>query len=124
VPVDRRHADRRRGRRHLGAFRLTIGLFLVAGVASSVLGTLLMIFVFAAIAMPELGITFRCAEEIGVSSFIFRGSLALSPYTCTFVAEAIRSGINAVPLGQGVQHRYVGERKPIEVPMVADTQLL
>jgi glutamate transport system permease protein len=121
---------------YLSAFRLTIGLFLVSGVASLVLGTLLasmrvgpvgvlrgaattyitvvrntpllMIFVFAAIAMPRLGITFRSVEEYGVNSFFFRGCLALSLYTCTFVAEAIRSGINAVPLGQAEAARAIG----------------
>jgi glutamate transport system permease protein len=69
---------------------------------------LLMIFVFAAIAMPRLGITFRSVEEIGVNSFFVRGCLALSLYTCTFVAEAIRSGINAVPLGQAEAARAIG----------------
>jgi glutamate transport system permease protein len=121
---------------YLGAFWLTIGLFLVSAVASLILGTLLaamrvgpiwvlakasatyitvvrntpllMIFVFAAIAMPKLGITFRSVEDFGVSSFFFRACLALSFYTSTFVAEAIRSGINAVPLGQAEAARAIG----------------
>ena len=121
---------------YLNAFRLTIGLFLVAGVASLVFGTvlaamrvgpvkflsraattyitlvrntpLLIIFVFVIIGLPKLGILFRSVEEIGISSFFFRACLALSLYTSTFVAEAIRSGINAVPLGQAEAARAIG----------------
>ena len=113
---------------YLGAFRLTVGLFLVSGALSLVLGTLLaamrvgpvaflskaattyitvvrntpllIIFVFVIIGLPKLGILFRSVEELGISSFFFRACLALTLYTSTFVAEAIRSGINAVPLGQ------------------------
>ncbi len=100
---------------YLSAFRLTIGLFLVAGAASLVLGTLLaamrvgpvtflsraattyitlvrntpllIIFVFVIIGLPKLGILFRSVEEIGISSFFFRASLALTLYTSTFVAR-------------------------------------
>jgi glutamate transport system permease protein len=121
---------------YLGAFRLTIALFLVSGVASLVLGTLLaamrvgpisvlskvattyitivrntpllVILIFVAIAMPELGYNFRSVENFGVNAFFFRGCLALSLYTCTFVAEAIRSGVNAVPLGQAEAARAIG----------------
>jgi len=121
---------------YLSAFRLTIGLFLISGVASLVFGTvlaamrvgpvpflskaaatyitvvrntpLLIIFVFIAVALPKLGILFRSVEELGVSSFFFRACLALSLYTSTFVAEAIRSGINAVPLGQAEAARAIG----------------
>jgi glutamate transport system permease protein len=121
---------------YLSAFRLTIGLFLVSGAVSLVLGTLLaamrvgpvaflskaatiyitlvrntpllIIFVFVIIGLPKLGILFRSVEEIGISSFFFRACLALSLYTCTFVAEAIRSGINAVPLGQAEAARAIG----------------
>jgi glutamate transport system permease protein len=121
---------------YLSAFRLTIGLFLISGVASLVFGTvlaamrvgpvpflskaaatyitvvrntpLLIVFVFVAIALPKLGILFRSVEELGISSFFFRACLALSLYTSTFVAEAIRSGINAVPLGQAEAARAIG----------------
>jgi glutamate transport system permease protein len=121
---------------YLNAFRLTIGLFLVSGVASLVFGTvlaamrvgpvrflaraatiyitlvrntpLLIIFVFVVIALPKLGILFRGVEEVGISPFFFRACLALSLYTSTFVAEAIRSGVNAVPLGQAEAARAIG----------------
>ena len=121
---------------YLNAFRLTIGLFLVSGVASLAFGTmlaaarvgpvpilaraaatyitvvrntpLLMVFVIIVIGLPKLGILFRTVEDIGISSFFFRACLALTLYTSTFVAEAIRSGINAVPLGQAEAARAIG----------------
>ena len=121
---------------YLDAFRLTLGLFLVSGVASLIFGTLLaamrvgpikflsraatvyitlvrntpllIVFVFVAIALPKLGFLFTEVEEVGISSFFFRACLALSLYTSTFVAEAIRSGVNAVPLGQAEAARAIG----------------
>lgn len=121
---------------YLSAFRLTIGLFLVSAVASLVLGTilaamrvgpvsvmrkaaatyitvvrntpLLMVFILISIGLPRLDITFRSIENLGIDSFFFRGCLALSLYTCTFVAEAIRSGINAVAVGQAEAARAIG----------------
>ena len=120
----------------LRAFRLTVGLFLVSAVASLVLGTLLaamrvgpvailrsaaatyvtvvrntpllMIFILIAIGLPKVDITFRSVENLGIDAYFFRGCLALSLYTSTFVAEAIRSGINAVPLGQAEAARAIG----------------
>ncbi|WP_202977808.1 amino acid ABC transporter permease [Nocardioides daphniae] len=74
---------------------------------------LLMIFIFMAVAMPKLGYTFKVVEgiEIGgweVSAFFFRSCLALTLYTSAFVCEAMRSGVNAVPLGQAEAGRAVG----------------
>lgn len=120
----------------LKAFGLTLGLFVVSGLFSLVLGTLLagmrvgpvavlrraaaayvtivrntpllMIFIFMAIALPRMGITFKSVEDISVSAFFFRSCLALSFYTAAFVCEALRSGINAVPLGQAEAARAVG----------------
>jgi glutamate transport system permease protein len=125
----------------LKAFGLTLGLFAVSGIASLLLGTLLaamrvgpvsvlakaagfyvtvvrntpllMIFIFMAVALPRLGITFKSVENISagdveVSSFFFRSCVALSLYTAAFVCEALRSGINAVPLGQAEAARAVG----------------
>lgn len=126
---------------YLKAFGLTIGLFVVAGLASLVWGTvlavfrvgpvailnraaalyvilfrntpLLMIFIFMAIAMPVLGYNFTFVEdwEIGgysVSAFFVRSTIALTLYTSAFVCEAIRSGVNAVPLGQAEAGRAIG----------------
>ncbi|KPC81176.1 MULTISPECIES: amino acid ABC transporter permease [Streptomyces] len=43
----------------------------------------------------------------GMSSFLL-GSLALGFYTSSFVCEAVRSGINTVPLGQAEAARSIG----------------
>jgi len=126
---------------YLLAFGLTIGLFVVSGIASLVWGTilavfrvgpvsilnkaaavyvtvfrntpLLMIFIFMAIAMPVLGYNFKFVEdvEIGgwqVSAFFVRSCIALTLYTSAFVCEALRSGVNAVPLGQAEAGRAIG----------------
>lgn len=74
---------------------------------------LLMIFIFMAIAMPVLGYNFRFIEEIriggwGVSDYFFRSIIALTLYTSAFVCEAMRSGVNAVPLGQAEAGRAIG----------------
>jgi glutamate transport system permease protein len=126
---------------YLMGFGLTIGLFVVSGIASLMWGTilavlrvgpvsilnkaaalyvtlfrntpLLMIFVFMAIAMPVLGYNFKFVEdvEIGghhVSAFFVRSCIALTLYTSAFVCEAMRSGVNAVPLGQAEAGRAIG----------------
>ncbi|WP_210502923.1 amino acid ABC transporter permease [Nocardioides xinjiangensis] len=126
---------------YLMAFGLTIGLFVVSGIASLVLGTLLavmrvgpvsilnkaaavyvtlfrntpllMIFIFIFIAMPVLGYNFKFVEGVeiagyNVSAFFFRACLALTLYTSAFVCEAMRSGVNAVPLGQAEAGRAIG----------------
>ena len=126
---------------YLKAFALTIGLFVVSGVASLVWGTilavfrvgpvavlnkaaalyvtlfrntpLLMIFIFMAIAMPVLGYNFTFVEDweiagYNVSAFFVRSTIALTLYTSAFVCEALRSGVNAVPLGQAEAGRAIG----------------
>lgn len=123
------------------AFGLTIGLFLVSGIASLIWGTvlavlrvgpvsvlnkaaalyvtlfrntpLLMIFIFMAIAMPVLGYNFKFVEDVevggyNVSAFFVRSCIALTLYTSAFVCEAMRSGVNAVPLGQAEAGRAIG----------------
>jgi glutamate transport system permease protein len=66
-----------------------------------------------AIAMPVLGYNFKFVEdvEIGgthVSAFLVRSCIALTLYTSAFVCEAMRSGVNAVPLGQAEAGRAIG----------------
>lgn len=122
------------------AFGYTLFLFLVAGVLSTILGTLLaafrvspvgvlrwagatyvnlvrntpLVIVFSAFAFlaPMLGIHFRWLDvHIGTfdfTSFFGAAVVSLSLYTSAFVCEAIRSGINAVPLGQAEAARAVG----------------
>ena len=74
---------------------------------------LLVIFIFMAIAMPKLGYNFVWIEDIqlggyNISSFLFRSCLALTLYTSAFVCEALRSGVNAVSLGQAEAARAIG----------------
>ena len=60
---------------------------------------LTLVFFFLAIVLPalQLGIDFKVAAY-----------LALALYTSAFVAEAVRSGINGVPVGQAEAARSVG----------------
>jgi len=110
-----------------GAFLLTIELLVVAGLGSLLLGTLLaafrvgpvpvlakagtlyvaifrntpllLIFILVFVAMPEIDLNMP---------FFIKGCLALTLYTSAFVCEALRSGINSVPLGQAEAARAIG----------------
>jgi glutamate transport system permease protein len=112
----------------LRAFLLTLELFVVAAVLSLVFGTvlaacrvgpvwvlskagaayvtlvrntpLLVIFILVFLALPRL--------ELNIGSFFVKGCLALTVYTSAFVCEAIRAGINSVPLGQAEASRAIG----------------
>ncbi|MEH3033867.1 MAG: amino acid ABC transporter permease [Aeromicrobium erythreum] len=111
----------------LDGFWLTIRLLVVNSVGALVLGTLmaslrlspvpvmravaavyitvfrntplLVLIVITYFGLPELGIT---------PGFFTRISIAMSIYTSTFIAEALRSGVNAVPLGQAEAARSIG----------------
>ena len=111
----------------LKAFLLTIELFLVSGVLSLVFGTLLaamrvgpvpvlakaaavyvtllrntpllVVFIFATFGLPKMDVQLP---------FFVKGTLALTLYTSAFVCEAVRSGINSVPLGQAEAARANG----------------
>ena len=111
----------------LKAFLLTIELFLVSGVLSLVFGTLLaamrvgpipvlakaaavyvtllrntpllVVFIFATFGLPKMDIQLP---------FFVKGTLALTLYTAAFVCEAVRSGINSVPVGQAEAARANG----------------
>ena len=113
----------------LKAFWLTLQLFVLSGLVSLALGTLLgamrvgpvsvlrtgaqlyvtvvrntpllLVFIFVFIAAPTLG------WFIG-TPFLVKGVVALSLYTSAFVCEAVRSGINSVPLGQAEASRAIG----------------
>jgi len=73
---------------------------------------LLVIFLFFAIAAPKIGIEFTWVDvHIGEFDFTqyFAGAvIALTLYTSCFVCEALRSGVNAVPLGQAEAARAIG----------------
>ena len=60
---------------------------------------LTLVFVLVVFGLPELGFQF---------SFFIRAVIALSVYTSAFVAEALRSGINAVQPGQAEAARAIG----------------
>ncbi|MFY0409909.1 amino acid ABC transporter permease [Solicola sp. PLA-1-18] len=111
----------------LQGFWLTLQLLVLAGICSFVLGTilaafrvspvpllrgaavvyvsifrntpLLVVFIFVFIAGPRLGINYP---------FLVKGVIAMSLYTSAFVAEALRSGINSVPVGQAEAARSIG----------------
>lgn len=57
-------------------------------------------FFFAVIVLPRLGVTFQ-QFEVGAI-------IALSAYTSAFIAEAVRSGVNSVAVGQAEAARSIG----------------
>ncbi|SFC30925.1 glutamate transport system permease protein [Nocardioides terrae] len=113
----------------LRAFWLTVQIAALSGVVSLVLGTvlvamrigpigvlrqfattyvtlvrntpLLVVFIFIFIAAPNVGWFVH-------TPFLLKGVIAVSLYTSTFVCEALRSGINAVPVGQAEAARAIG----------------
>lgn len=73
---------------------------------------LLVVLLFFRYAGPRVGLTFSFVD-LQVGSFRINNIFAalvvgLSLYTAAFVCEALRSGINAVPLGQAEAARAVG----------------
>lgn len=73
---------------------------------------LVVVFAFFSFAAPLFGLTFGFLD-VHIGEFDFTeafgaGVVSLSLYTSTFVCEALRSGINAVPLGQAEAARAVG----------------
>jgi glutamate transport system permease protein len=60
---------------------------------------LVLVFIFTIVVLPYLG---------GVFPFMVGAVLALTLYTAPFFAEAIRSGINGVPVGQAEAARSIG----------------
>ncbi|HET6653350.1 MAG TPA: amino acid ABC transporter permease [Nocardioides sp.] len=113
----------------LRAFWVTLQLLVYSALASLVLGTflaamrvgpiavlrrfgslyvsivrntpLLVVFIFIFNALPTLDLFVD-------TPFLVKGVVALTIYTSAFVCEAIRSGINAVSLGQAEAARAVG----------------
>jgi glutamate transport system permease protein len=60
---------------------------------------LTVVFFFVAFGLPEIGIN---------GAFFWFAVIALSLYTSTFIAESLRSGVNAVPAGQAEAARAIG----------------
>jgi len=111
----------------LEAFLTTLRLFVVAAVLSLIFGTIL-----AAMRVGPVGVLSKAA---GAYVTIFRNTpllvllllvvfgfpkldirlgffwmniLALTIYTSTFVCEALRSGVNSIPIGQAEAARSIG----------------
>lgn len=120
----------------LGAFWVTVQLTVFAGIGSLVWGTLLaamrvspvplmrgfgtayvnivrnipltVIIVFSSLGLADVfGVTLGAADDFEALSFRL-SVLGLGAYTAAFVCEAIRSGINTVPVGQAEAARAIG----------------
>jgi glutamate transport system permease protein len=112
---------------YLNGFTTTILLLVVSGLAALVIGTIVaamrispvatlrtvatvytevvrntpltLVLIFSAFVLPYLG---------SRMPYLVAAIIALSVYTSPFVAEALRSGINGVPVGQAEAARSVG----------------
>ena len=73
---------------------------------------LLIVLIFFRIAGPKVGLNFGFVEivigEIRITDLFTACVAALTVYTSCFVCEALRSGVNAVPLGQAEAARAIG----------------
>lgn len=73
---------------------------------------LVVVFIFFRYALPTIGVSYDLVEvvigQVRMTSFFNAAVVALTVYTSTFVCEAIRSGVNAVPLGQAEAARAIG----------------
>ncbi len=73
---------------------------------------LLIMFIFFRAAAPKIGINFNFVDivigDLRMNNFFAAAVAALTLYTSAFVCEAIRSGVNAVPLGQAEAARAIG----------------
>jgi glutamate transport system permease protein len=73
---------------------------------------LVIVFAFFAFAAPALGINFKWLDvhigDFDFTSFYGAAVVSLTLYTSSFVCEALRAGVNAVPLGQAEAARAIG----------------
>lgn len=126
------------------AFTYNVLLFVLAGVGSLVLGTVLaamrvgpipvlrwagsayvtlvrntplvIILIFFRFAAPKMDLRFDFVDltipvgvgEIRLNNIFTACTIGLTIYTAAFVCEALRSGVNAVPLGQAEAARAIG----------------
>ncbi len=122
------------------AVTYTLLLFVMSGIASLVLGSLLaalrvgpvailqravalyvtlvrntpllVVLIFFRIAGPKVGLRFDFIDvrvgDINLNNVFTACVVGLTIYTSSFVCEALRSGINAVPVGQAEAARSVG----------------
>ena len=111
----------------LDAFSFTLRLTLIAGVLSLIFGTILAgmrvgpvkilskaggayvtIFRNTPLLVLLLLVVFGFPKLDVRLGFFWMNVLALTMYTSTFVCEAIRSGVNSIPIGQAEAARSVG----------------
>ena len=73
---------------------------------------LLVIMTITAFGVPDLGIrptlSIGDADLLQFNVFFIFATVALGLYTAAFVCEALRSGINSIPLGQAEAARSIG----------------
>ncbi len=73
---------------------------------------LLIVLIFFRIAAPKIGLNFNFVDvqfgDIRLNNLFTACVVGLAVYTAAFVCEAIRSGINAVQLGQAEAARAIG----------------
>jgi glutamate transport system permease protein len=73
---------------------------------------LVIVFAFFAFVAPKFDITFGWLDlhigQFDFTSFFGAAVVSLTLYTSAFVCEALRSGVNAVPVGQAEAARAVG----------------
>ncbi|MFJ9668650.1 amino acid ABC transporter permease [Streptomyces sp. NPDC101219] len=120
----------------LGAFWMTVKLTVFSGVGSLVWGTVLaamrvspvplmrgfatayvnvvrnipltVIIVFTSLGLADIfGMTMGAPDDFALQGFRL-AVLGLAAYTAAFVCEALRSGINTVPVGQAEAARAIG----------------
>ena len=120
----------------LGAFWMTVKLTVFSGVGSLIWGTLLaamrvspvplmrwfgtvyvnivrnipltVIIVFTSLGLADIfGVTMGAPDDFALQGFRL-AVLGLIAYTAAFVCEALRSGINTVPVGQAEAARALG----------------
>lgn len=122
------------------AFGYTLLLFVIAGVLSLLIGTvlaamrvgpvavlnraaafyvtvvrntpLLVVLLFFRYAAPRMGIRFEFVDltigQFRINEIFAALTVGLIVYTSAFVCESVRSGVNAVPLGQVEAARAIG----------------
>ena len=118
----------------LDGFAKTLWLLLFSGTIAAVLGTilvamrvspvailrfagtsyinvfrntpLLLILLIIAFAAPDLGFTYEINNYFNF--FFMAATVGLGLYAAAFVCEALRSGINSIPLGQAEAARSIG----------------
>jgi glutamate transport system permease protein len=73
---------------------------------------LVIMFAFFSFAAPMFGIKFNWLQlhlgTLDLTAFYGAAVVSLTLYTSSFVCEALRSGVNAVPLGQAEAARAIG----------------